>query len=422
VSPFPGIAGAGRRLCIVSQWYPPEQAPFGKMMEELASFAATCGWNVTVITGFPNHPSGQLFGGYRKRWLLEERMAGAVTVKRVWLWTSARNGITARLLRFASFTLVSMWRLLREPRADVVFAVLQPLSLGALLPVIARLKRSRLVLDIQDLHPDTQIRLGLVRNRLWIAILRGIESYAYRSCAALVVICEPFRRHVIARGALPERVSVIENWVDTDRVHPLSGDNAFRSDAGLSTSDFVVLWAGTLGYVSGAGLIIDAAELLCDQADIKFLVVGEGPLLESLVARSQHLGLQNVIFRPFQPEERLAQVQASGDVSLVVLSTDFAETSVPSKVIAYMAAGRGVLAAVPAESPTAALVQTAQAGIVVRPGDARELAEAIRSLRSDRDRTRRLGTAGRRYAVANLSSTLGVARLERALRQSLASK
>jgi colanic acid biosynthesis glycosyl transferase WcaI len=416
------MAGAGRRLCIVSQWYPPEQAPFGKMMEELASFAATCGWNVTVLTGFPNHPSGQIFAGYRKQWLLEERLSSEVTVKRVWLWTSARNSTTARLLRFASFTLASMWRLLREPRADVVFAVLQPLSLGALLPIVARLKRSRLVLDIQDLHPDTQIRLGLVRNRLWIGVLRAVESYAYRSCAALVVICEPFRRHVIARGALPERVSVVENWIDTQRVQPLSANNEFRSDAGLSAADFVVLWAGTLGYVSGAALIIDAAALLCDQTDIKFLVVGEGPLLESLVARSQHLGLQNVIFRPFQPEERLGQVLASADVSLVVLSTDFAETSVPSKVLAYMAAGRGVVAAVPAKSPTAALIETAEAGVVVGPGDARELAEAIKSLYADRDRARSLGSAGRRYAVANLSSTAGVSRLERALRQALASK
>ena len=349
-------------------------------------------------------------------------MAGAITVKRVWLWTSERNGMTARLLRFASFTLVSMWRLLREPRADVVFAVLQPLSLGALLPVIARLKCSKLVLDIQDLHPDTQIRLGMVRNRLWIAILRGVESYAYRSCAALVVICEQFRRHVIARGALAERVSVVENWIDTDRLQPLSGDNEFRSDAGLSAADFVVLWAGTLGHVSGAELIIDTAELLRDQAHIKFLVVGEGPLLQSLVARSEHLGLQNVIFRPFQPEERLAQVQASGDVSLVALSRDFAETSVPSKVLAYMAAGRGVLAAVPAQSPTADLINTAQAGIVVRPGNAQELADAIRSLRADRDQARKLGNAGRRYVIANLSSRVGVARLERVLRHSLSAK
>jgi glycosyltransferase involved in cell wall biosynthesis len=391
------------------------------MMQEFAACAATCGWEVTVITGFPNHPSGQVFGGYRKRWLLEERLQG-VTVKRSWLFTSARNGMAARLLRFATFTLTSMWRLLREPHVHVVFAVLQPLSLGAVLPVVARLKRSKLVLNIQDLHPDTQIRLGLVRNRLWIAILRAIEAYAYRSCAALVVICEAFRCHVIARGAAPERVSVVENWIDTDRVQPLCRENAFRSEAGLSAADFVVLWAGTLGYISGAALIIEAAELLRHQPCIRFLVVGEGPLRSGLMACAQQLGLQSVTFRPFQPEERLAEVQASGDVSLVVLPSAFAETSVPSKVLAYMAAGRAIVAAVPAQSATATLIRDARAGIVVHPGDARGLAEAILTLYTDPQRARALGAAARAYAVGNLSSAVGAARLERVLSQLLASQ
>jgi hypothetical protein len=79
-----------RKLTILTQWYPPEQAPFGRMMQELASDLAARNWDVTVITGFPNHPRGEVFGGYRKRWLLEELNAG-VGVQRVWLATSTKR-------------------------------------------------------------------------------------------------------------------------------------------------------------------------------------------------------------------------------------------------------------------------------------------------------------------------------------------
>jgi colanic acid biosynthesis glycosyl transferase WcaI len=132
--------------------------------------------------------------------------------------------------------------------------------------------------------------------------------------------------------------------------------------------------------------------------------------------------LRNVVFRPFQPEERLPEVQASGDVSLVVLSADFAESSVPSKVLAYMAAGRGIIAAVPPHSPTAVLIERAAAGVIVPPDDASALAQAIERLAANREEARRLGAAARDYAVANLSKSVGVACLESAVRRALTSQ
>src|SRR5947207_7281838 len=198
------------RLTIVSQWYPPEQAPFGRMMQELATRLAGAGWEVTVITGFPNHPTGVVQDGFTKQWVQEERAQRGVRLLRVWLATAARRSLSARLATFVSFTVTASWRLLREPRSDLVFAVLQPLSVGLTLPLIACLKGARLVLNVQDLHPDAQIRLGLIRNPWLIRMLKWLEAHAYLSCAALTVICEHFRRHVERHGGRPGRVCVIE--------------------------------------------------------------------------------------------------------------------------------------------------------------------------------------------------------------------
>jgi colanic acid biosynthesis glycosyl transferase WcaI len=328
-----------RRLIIVTQWYPPEQAPFGVMMQQLANYLTGCGWHVEIVTGFPNHPRGVVFGGYRKRWLLQERKAG-VTVNRVWLATSANRSIWCRLLGFASFTLAASWCLARMSRAPLVFAVLQPLSVAVTLPLIAACKRSSLVFNLQDLHPDAQIRLGLLRNKLLIRSLRVLERHAYRSCAAITAISGGFAQHCIARGAAPERVQIIGNWIDTEAIKPAYGaaSLALRAQCGLDEHDFVVLFAGTLGHASGAHQVLDAVEQMGGSDDVKFLIVGEGPLAESMHDRVRRSLLRRVRFLPFQPADQINAVQNIGNVALVTLRPDAAETSVPSKVLAYLAA------------------------------------------------------------------------------------
>jgi colanic acid biosynthesis glycosyl transferase WcaI len=399
-----------RRLTIVSQWYPPEQAPFGRMMHELATRLAAAGWDVTVVTAFPNHPSGIVHEGYRKKWVQEERQAG-VRVLRVWLATSKRRTLLARLATFVTFTMSASWRLLRDPRPDIVFAVLQPLSVGVTLPLVARLKGARLVLNLQDLHPDAQIRLGMIRNRGLIRLLKAIEGRAYRSCAALTVICEDFRQHALRHGAAPGRVFVIENWVDAERIRPEpEGGRRFRRGLGIGDQDFAVLWAGTLGHVSGVDVVVEAAAVLSSNRRIRFVIVGEGPVKERSQARARELGLANVRFEPFQPESMLAAMQSSADVSLVTLAPTLAEVSVPSKVLAYFAAGRPVIAAVPQESETANLIRRAGAGVIVPAGDAAALAAAIAQLASDPESVARLGSAARSFAVEQLSATAAASR------------
>jgi colanic acid biosynthesis glycosyl transferase WcaI len=393
------------RLTIVSQWYPPEHAPFGRMMQELAHSLSGQGWDVTVVTGFPNHPTGVLHPGYRRKWL-EETMDGSVRICRVWLSLSPRRTRIGRLATFLSFTLLASWRLIRLPRAELIFAVLQPLSVGAVLPMVARIKRSKLIFNLQDLHPEAQIRAGMVRNPTLIQFLRALERYAYKNCAALTVICERFRQHAVANGASPNRVFVVRNWIDTDRIRPQADSGtALRRELGIADEDFVVLLAGTLGYASGAAVVIEAAELLRDRRRVRFLIVGEGPMLAQLKGRAASLALESVMFLPFQDESKLLAVQNTSNLSLVTLAAQFAEVSVPSKLLAYLAAGRAVVASVPEASEVADLVRSAAAGIVVPAGNASALATAILSLALDDDQVARLSSSARRFAVEHLSLT-----------------
>lgn len=391
-----------RQIILISQWFPPEQAPIGFMIRELANDLAGAGWDVTVVTGFPNHPTGIVFGGYRKRWLLEEYVEG-VRVWRVNLYTSRRRTPLRRVLTFLSFTLSSCLTIALRARPDVVFAVLQPLSVGVTLPMLKWLKGFRLVLNVQDLHPDVPIQLGLVRNPLLIRVLRAVERFAYRHADRLAVICDGFRRHCIERGARKEAVRVIPNWVDLDEIHPGASRTAFRASLGLGEDHFVVLYAGTIGYVSGAEVMVEVARVLGKDSRIRVVFVGEGPLTSVLERAVKNANLENVIFVPFQPRDRLNDVQAAADISVVTLLPGKGKLSVPSKVLGYMAAARCVACAVDADSETAHLVSEARCGVVTAPGDPDALAGAILALKADGSRRDEMARNGRAYLERHLS-------------------
>lgn len=389
------------KLVLVSQWYPPEQAPIGYMVRELAQAMIARGHEVTVITGFPNHPSGNVFGGYRKQWCLKEKVDG-IDIWRMYLYTAPNPGKLSRILTFLSFTFTSAWALLAHSRYDLIFAVFQPLSVGVTLPLIAMLKRSRLILNIQDLHPDVPIELGLIRNPLLVRMLRWVERFGYCSANGLAVICEQFKTHCVARGAKNVDVAVIPNWIDLDEIVPGDRNNQFKESLGLSPEHVVILYAGTVGLVSGAEIALHAASLLEKELpEVRLVFVGEGPALGGLKEYAQQNGMANVLFAPFQPREKLSEVQAIADISLVSLRRGKGRASVPSKVLGYMAAARPVIASVDGDSETAALVVQSNCGMVVEPGNNAALAGAIVHLIGDRQQMIRLGSNGRHFLEAN---------------------
>lgn len=381
----------------MSQWYPPEQAPIGYMIQELAEALVANDHDVTVITGFPNHPGGIVYEGYKKRWSTTEFCKG-VKVQRVFLYTKPNPGKLARVLTFLSFTFTSAWALLTNPRADLVFALFQPLSVGLTLPILAKLKRFKLVLNVQDLHPDVPIELGIIRNSALIKFLRWVERFGYGMSDGLAVICEGFKVHCVDKGAESNNVRVIPNWIDANEITPSNRLNDFRASMGFSDEHIVVLYAGTIGLVSGAEVVIQAAAILENQLPlVRFVFVGEGPAVKSLKKEAALRGLANVSFANFQPREFLSQVQAMSDISLVTLLSGKGRTSVPSKVLGYMAAARPIVASVDRDSETALLIRSAGCGLVVPSEDATALANAVSSLVVSMKLRPEFGFSGRKY-------------------------
>jgi colanic acid biosynthesis glycosyl transferase WcaI len=332
--------------------------------------------------------------GYPKRPRTRETLDG-MEVIRTWHLTSPSRAIPARAAVFASQALAEAAGGLSVHDADVVLVYGPPLVGPLVGALVAARHGAALVNVVYDVYPDIAVETGAVRNRAVIAAARLAERLQYRAADRTVVLSEGFRRLLRDKGVPDERIAVVPVWLDPDEIGPGERDNAWRREHGIALEQTVVLYAGTIGVVSGAAVVAEAARLLAGDDRLLFLIVGEGAAKDELAERARSFGLTNLRLLPFQPRERLAEVQATADLGLVTLAPGRGRTSVPSKVLGYMAAGRPTVAAVDADSDTARQVEESRAGVVCAPGDPAALAAAVRELADDPARRARMGGAAR---------------------------
>jgi glycosyltransferase involved in cell wall biosynthesis len=235
----------------------------------------------------------------------------------------------------------------------------------------------------------------------------------------MVVHSEGNREYVISRGAAPERVTAIHNWVDTDALQPGAKANHIRVSLGLQDR-YVVSFAGIMGYSQDLETVIRAAALLAAHPQIALLLVGDGVEKPGLEKMAQDLNLTNVTFLPMQPKEEYLNVLHASDLCLVTLRKEVKTPVVPSKILSIMAAGRPVLASLPLDGDAPRLISEAQAGMCLPPGEPALLAEAILKFSQDEVRGDQMGANGRHYAVQHLSLQSCVGRLEDLFQQAMA--
>jgi len=201
-----------------------------------------------------------------------------------------------------------------------------------------------------------------------------------------------------AKGVPAEKISVIYDWLDTAFIQPRPRSNPFSRHWGLE-DEFVVMYAGNLGYTQGLEQVLEAARLLAGEPSVRFVFVGDGPVKAGLEQAAAIGGLRNVRFIPMQPREVLPDVLASADVSLITLKKGFASDSVPSKFYSILASGRPLIAAVDDHGDTAGLVRESGGGLQVPPENPEKLAATILRLCADEAERRRMGERGRAFVV-----------------------
>ena len=401
------------KILILTQWYPPEPA---LLMQELAQSLIAYGHQVTVLTGFPNYPSGQLYPGYRLRLLQKEIIAG-VPVARIPLYSEHSHSSFKRALNYLSFSASASalgWHAVSKP--DVMFVYHPPLTIGIPAYFLSRLWQIPFVYQIQDMWPETLSATGMLNNSIILNGVGKLAMWVYRKSAEICVISPGFRENLIEKGVLPDRIHVISNWVDLEAHSVVDPDPVLAEGLGMSNR-FNVMFAGNIGEAQGLEVVLDAAKLIRDLKDVRFVLVGDGVALPGLKQSAIDQGLNNVLFLGRHPQDRMSALYALADVLLVHLKDNpLFRITIPHKTLTYLASGKPILAAVSGD--TAKLVTEAGAGLDCPPGDPEALAEAIRKLyHLDRAELRHMGMNGRQAAQDFYSREHLVGKIEAVLQQ-----
>lgn len=394
-------------LLVLCPHYAPDVAPTGEVMTSIVEALARRGHRVHVITSLPwyrDHDVDPAWAG--RPWRRESTPWGRIT--RIHPFPTDKTNIPARALAFLGFTgAATAAALFSRGAVDAAMVMSPPLPLGAAGWVAAVTRGIPWVFNIQDVFPDVAVELGAISDPRVIRAAAWTERFLYRRADAVTVLSEDLRDNVAAKleGHRPQKVRVIPNFVDTERITPADPMTDYRREHGLGDAT-VVMYAGNVGLSQSLELVVTAARRFSDRTDVVFVVNGGGSALEDL--RTSAAGLDNVVFVPMQPRERLAEVLASGDVHVIPLRRGLARSSVPSKLYSILAAGRPVLASVDAGTEVARTVEAAQAGLAVDPEDPDAFCAAVEELVGSPSRRSEMGAAGRDF-VMRWASPDGVA-------------
>lgn len=391
------------RVLFISQYFWPEN--FG--INALARALSERGVAITVLTGQPNYPDGQVFPGYSAFSVRHERYEG-IELIRLPLFPRGKQSSWRLAMNYLSFivsgAVFGPW-LLRNREFETVF-VYAPSPLLQALPAIllARLKRVPVALWVQDLWPESLAATGFVKNRAVLAIVELVVRFIYRHTDLILIPSEAFRTPIEKLSANPGKIRYYPNaWIG-QTVEDGSRSKEVDMLVDDIASGFSVVFAGNLGTAQALDTVIDAAEnLQCAGTNIRFFLIGSGSLSPWLSAEVKRRGLKNVLLPGRFPPEAMAHFYAAASTLLVSLRDEpiFSYT-IPSKVQGYLAAGKPVIAALNGEG--ARVVIEAGAGLACAAGDAAALAQCVQSLaRLSDDARAEMGENARRYAMANFS-------------------
>jgi colanic acid biosynthesis glycosyl transferase WcaI len=394
------------KILYVSQYFQPEMGAPAARVAELSRYWARGGHEVTVLTGFPNHPTGVVPLEYRSKF---RRMIGCedsegVKVVRTWLLPLPNRKPYERMLNYSSFCLSAGTTGLFLRRPDVIIASSPQLLVGLSGWWIARNKSVPFIFEVRDLWPECLAAVGVGSEAsLLHRSLRKIADFLYRHAERVVVVTPAFREYLAEHQRVPrEKLSVIENGVETDLFSPQKRNPDVRTEL-EADGKFIVSYIGTMGMAHGLETLVEAAAQLQSVApEVLFLVVGEGADKQRVIDLVRLRRLTNVQFLGRQPREKIPAYICASDACLVLLKkSDIFKTVIPTKLLEFMSCARPVILGVDGQARE--IVEQAHAGIFIEPGNAADLARAVIALLSNSRLRESVGGNGRRYVVQNYS-------------------
>lgn len=401
-------------VLFVTYYFSPEVGAPQRRIREFAVKLKAKGHRVSVLTGFPNYPHGDLIPPYQRQPYLREDLDG-VEVLRVFHLLGNRRGKLGRAVSEGSFAISATLAALLEQAPDVVVVESPSLLLGWAGLALKTFRRTSFVLHIADPVLVAAFGMRVMRKDMLFRILSKMENLFYRAADRIVSVSPGICRILREQGVPTSKVVEIPNGVDDSFFEQLGKLNLESNGRPTETR---VVYAGNHGMAQGLNVMLETAHLFTPGEKIRFLLYGDGIEKPGLVCAAGRMHLANLtFFEPVAPAQML-DVLAQTDIWVVPLADNLGlEWAIPSKLLEGMAAGLPVVLS--ARGEAARLVQSAKAGLVVEPGRPTQLVEAIRWLRANPERAKKMGEFGRAYVRENFLRSRLTEKLEVVLKEAI---
>ncbi len=373
------------RILFLSDNYPPEVNAPASRLSEHAKYWIADGADVNVVTTAPNFPEGVLFEGYKNAWYSREEKDG-VDLVRVKTYITRNEGFIKRSLDYISFMFTGFFAGLFQKKPDVLVAT-SPQFFNAIGGwALAKVRRVPYVFEVRDLWPASIAALGAVKYPLILKWLEKLELFLYRNADAVITVTEAFKDDLMSRGIDGDKIHVVLNGVDLSRYSKAETKDVELAEAHGLEGKFVAGYIGTHGMAHGLEKIVEAAELLRDQPDVRILLVGAGSEKEKIETMVAERGLDNVVSLGRFPKEDMNRIWSLCDVSLIHLrDLPVFETVIPSKLFESMGVGIPVLMGLPKGEATG-IVEASDCGELCEPENPQSIADTLGRMHQDKER------------------------------------
>ncbi len=375
-------------ILLIHQAFAALHEPGGTRHHELARYLRQQGHQVTIIAS----PVSYLTGTNKKNLRRKQTDDLGVTIIRSFTLPALHRSFIWRVLSFLSFMVSSFINGLFIRKVDLIWGTSPPIFQGPTAWLLARVKGVPFLLEVRDLWPAFAVAVGVLKNKTLIRLSEWLERFLYRHADRVMVNSPGFINHVKARGA--GEVALIPNGADPEMFDPAADGSSFRERFQLADK-FVILYAGAHGLSNDLDVVLEAAERLKQDQNVRIVLLGSGKEKPRLQQEARDKALKNVLFLPPVPKVEMRAALAAADVCLAILKPiELYKTTYPNKVFDYMAAGKPVLLAI--DGVIRQVVEEAEAGIAVPPGDPAAIAEAIHKLALNPVKCRKMGMNGRK--------------------------
>ena len=377
------LCGMNKKILIHTHTFSPDGVSTAYLYSDIALKFKEAGYTVTVLTSTPHYnivESELKKQPLKKKWLglYYESDFHGIKVKHV--YQKKYKNTTLRLVGFLYWHIVSFFIALFEKKIDVILSPSPPLTLGFLNIFIGKIKKAKVIYNVQEIYPDLLIKQKGLRSKSIIAFLQKMEQIVYNSSDAVTTIDQVFYNTIINRFKDSSKLHIIPNFVDTDIYYPLNPLSLNINKLFFpETFSLKLMYAGNIGYAQDWQLLIKLAEELKNEP-IEFFIVGEGVMKEYVKKEKERKGLNMIHLLPYQRRELMPSLLTYSDIQFIFMSPETESDGFPSKVYTIMACARPLLVCSGPNTPIVNFLYDKDCAYIITEKDTKKKVENAASI------------------------------------------